>query len=69
MDIMEAIGIVEDALENHWLNLHESPYQEDADKFEEAWKQVKVVAKEENKLATISALKSPRGFSKQSRRQ
>ena len=46
MDITEAIGIVNDALENHWLNLHESPYPEDADKFEEAWKQVKVVAKE-----------------------
>ena len=46
MDITEAIGIVDDALENHWLNLHESPYPEDADNFEEAWKQVKVVAKE-----------------------
>jgi len=42
--IEDAIQIVDDVLENHWLNLREGPYPEDADEFEEAWKMVKVVA-------------------------
>ena len=44
--IEDAIQVVDDALENHWLNLREGPYPEDADEFEEAWNMVKVVAKE-----------------------
>ena len=45
--IEDAIQIVDDVLENHWLNLREGPYPEDADEFEEAWNMVKVVKKDE----------------------
>ena len=48
MTAQEAIKLVDAALENHWLNLHEGPFpedQKDADEFEAALGLVKVVAK------------------------
>jgi|TARA_R110002020_G_scaffold118502_1_gene270764 hypothetical protein len=48
MTVQEAIKLVDAALENHWLNLHEGPFpedQKDADEFEAALGLVKVVAK------------------------
>ena len=50
MTAQEAIKLVDAALENHWLNLHEGPgpeYQKDADEFEAALALVKVVADED----------------------
>ena len=48
MTAQEAIKLVDAALENHWLNLHEGPFpedQKDADEFEAAMKLVEVVTK------------------------
>ncbi len=39
--------IIDDALENHWLNLHEGGYDDDADEFQEAWDSVPVLDREQ----------------------
>ena len=44
----EAISIIEDAIQNHWHYLHESPFMEDedsADQFAKAVDMVEIVAK------------------------
>ena len=56
MTAQEAIKLVDAALENHWLNLHEGPgpeYQKDADEFEAALALVKVVA-DEDQLSNVN---------------
>ena len=62
MTAQEAIKLVDAALENHWLNLHEGPFpedQKDADEFEAALGLVKVVAKwksQQKHLRPVSTL-------------
>jgi hypothetical protein len=43
----KATKIIDDALENHWLNLHEGGYDDEADEFQKAWDAVPVLDREQ----------------------
>ena len=45
----EAVKIIDDVVENAWLNLHEGDYNEDADELEEATKLTIVLSLEDYK--------------------
>ena len=47
MEPKKAIQIIEDCLENNWLNLHEGQYDDEADEFEKAQKLTKVISLEQ----------------------
>tara|TARA_R100001086_G_C11819791_1_gene253792 strand:- start:221 stop:601 length:381 start_codon:yes stop_codon:yes gene_type:complete len=43
----KATEIIDDALENHWLNLHEGGHDDDANEFQKAWDAVPVLDREQ----------------------
>ena len=43
MEPKKAIQIIEDCLENNWLNLHEGQWDDEADEFEKAQKLTAIV--------------------------
>jgi hypothetical protein len=49
MNGKEAVKIIDDVVENAWLNLHEGDYNEDADELEEATKLTIVLSLEDYK--------------------
>ena len=52
MNGKEAVKIIDDVVENAWLNLHEGDYNEDADELEEAIRLTIVLSQEEYKKLT-----------------
>tara|TARA_R110002020_G_scaffold464701_1_gene685700 strand:- start:12 stop:287 length:276 start_codon:yes stop_codon:yes gene_type:complete len=43
----KATDLVDNALENHWLNLHEGGYDDEADEFQKAWDAVPVLDRDQ----------------------
>ena len=52
MNGKEAVKIIDDVVENAWLNLHEGDYNEDADELEEAIRLTIILSQEEYKKLT-----------------
>ena len=52
MNGKEAVKIIDDVVENAWLNLHEGDYNEDANELEEAIRLTIVLSQEEYKKLT-----------------
>ena len=43
----KATDLIDDALENHWLNLHDGGYDDEADEFQKAWYAVPVLDRDQ----------------------
>ena len=52
MNGKEAVKIIDDVVENAWLNLHEGNWNEDADELEEAIRLTIILSQEEYKKLT-----------------
>ena len=52
MNGKEAVKIIDDMVENAWLNLHEGNWNEDADELEEAIRLTIILSQEEYKKLT-----------------